>query len=99
MLGEALRLIRVFNDLKQNELASRLGASSSHISEIEKGMKNPSIDLLEKYSSEFGIPVSEIIFFSENVQSAKSGEGIRKNIASKVLSLLQLIEARSEEGR
>ena len=95
MLGEALRLIRVFNDLKQNELSKRLGVSTSHISEIEKGVKVPSLDLLQKYSSEFDIPVSEIMFFAENVEGAKSGEGIRKNIASKVLGLLNFIELRS----
>lgn len=95
MLGEALRLIRVFNDLKQNQLASRLGISTSHLSEIEKGIKTPSLDLLERYSVEFSIPVSEIIFFSENVEKARTGEGIRKNIASKVLDLLRFIELKS----
>ena len=95
MLGEALRLIRVFNDLKQNQLAKRLAISTSHLSEIENGIKTPSIDLLERYSSEFSIPISEILFFAENVEGARSGEGIRKNIASKVIDLLRFIEAKS----
>ena len=95
MLGEALRLIRMFHDLKQNQLADRLGISTSHLSEIEKGVKNPSLDLLEKYASEFSIPISEILFFSENIEGARSGEGIRKNIASKILSFLSFIESRS----
>ena len=37
MLSEALRLIRVFHDLKQTELADRLGVSKSYLSEIESG--------------------------------------------------------------
>lgn len=36
MLSEALRLIRVFHDMKQTELAQRLGISKSYLSEIEK---------------------------------------------------------------
>ncbi len=43
MLGEALRLIRVFHDLKQNELARQLGVSQSHLSDIERGEKTPSL--------------------------------------------------------
>jgi transcriptional regulator with XRE-family HTH domain len=95
MIGEALRLIRTFHDLKQNQLADQLGISTSHLSEIEKGVKKPSLDLLERYSKQFSMPLSEILFFAENVDGAKSGEGIRKNIASKVLAILSFIEARS----
>lgn len=93
MLGEALRLIRMFNDLKQNQLADRLGISTSHLSEIEKGLKKPSLDLLERYAIEFSMPLSEIMFFAENIDGARSGEGIRKNIASKVLNILSFIES------
>ena len=49
MINEALRLIRVFHDLKQFELAERLKVSKSHISEIESGTKAPSLELIEKY--------------------------------------------------
>ena len=42
MINEALRLIRVFHDLKQFELADRLKVSKSHISEIESGNWLPS---------------------------------------------------------
>ena len=37
MLSEALRLIRVFHDMKQTELADRLSISKSYLSEIEGG--------------------------------------------------------------
>ena len=46
MLSEALRLIRVFHDVKQNELAERFGVSKSYLSEIESGKKLPSIDFI-----------------------------------------------------
>ena len=35
MNGEVLRLLRVFNDIKANELAKQLGISKSYLSEIE----------------------------------------------------------------
>ena len=96
MLNEALRLIRVFHDLKQFELAERLKVSKSHISEIESGAKTPSLELIEKYSAEFRIPVSAIMFFAEELPSAKRGEKARTKIASKVLDLLGFIESKAD---
>ena len=94
MLAEALRLIRVFHDLKQNELADRLGMSASFVSEIEKGHKTPSIDIIEKYAKEFKIPASSILFFSEQLEKkGTSAENKMKSaIAGKVLNFLQLVE-------
>ncbi len=96
MIGEALRLIRVFHDLKQFEVAERLGVSRSHISQIEKGDKEPSLELIGKYSEEFGIAPSEILFFAEGVGSAGKGEVARKSIANKVLDMLRFVEMRTQ---
>jgi len=96
MISEALRLIRVFHDLKQFELAERLKVSKSHISEIENGNKTPSLDLVEKYSTEFKIPVSAIMFFAEELPNAKRGEKVRTKIASTVLDLLSFIEKKAD---
>lgn len=99
MLSEALRLIRVFHDVKQNELAARLGVSKSYLSEIESGKKTPPIDVIQKYADEFRVPVSSILFFSEQLGNPASKPPIpdraRAAIAGKVLNFLQLIEART----
>jgi len=98
MLNEALRLIRVFHDLKQVELAARLNVSKSFISEIEKGNRTPSLETIQKYSTEFKMPVSSIMFFAEELPHAKSGERIRTKIASAVLDLLKFIERKADGG-
>lgn len=99
MLPEALRLIRVFHDVKQNELANRLGISKSFLSEIESGKKIASVELIEKYSLEFQIPASSILFFSENLNSPDTVRGAAERtqgvIARKILNFLQLIEDRT----
>ncbi|MEG3171176.1 helix-turn-helix transcriptional regulator [Sphingomonas sp. ZB1N12] len=95
MINEALRLMRVFHDIKQFELAERLSVSKSHISEIESGNKTPSLDLIEKYSAEFKVPVSAIMFFAEQIPNAQRGEKARTKIASKVLDLLGFIERKA----
>lgn len=72
-IGEALRLIRVLNDLTQKQLADRLDISDSYVSEVERGNREPSLAIIKKYSDEFKLPVSSIIMFAESVAD-KDGE-------------------------
>lgn len=98
MINEALRLIRVYHDLKQVELAARLDVSKSYISEIENNNRTPSLETIQKYSNEFKIPVSAIMFFAEEIPAAKSGGKARTKIASTVLDLLKFIERKADAG-
>ncbi|MBC2772088.1 helix-turn-helix transcriptional regulator [Rhizobium sp. AQ_MP] len=98
MLNEALRLIRVFHDMKQNEAAEKLGISKSYLSEIEKGHKEPSLELLRKYEAAFDIPTSSIIFFSENLGKSPAREKARTFVASKIINMMKFIEERSERA-
>jgi transcriptional regulator with XRE-family HTH domain len=95
MLSEALRLIRVFHDLSQTELAERLKLSKSYVSEIESGRKTPTIDVIEKYASEFRIPTSSIFFFSEKISDDGRAERAQGAIAGKVLDFLRLVERKT----
>jgi transcriptional regulator with XRE-family HTH domain len=95
MLGEALRLIRVYHDLKQSEAAEKLGVSKSYLSEIEKGRKEPTLETIRKYESVFDIPMSSIMFFSENLGKNAPKERARTLVASKILKLMQFLEERS----
>ncbi|HEY1941230.1 MAG TPA: helix-turn-helix transcriptional regulator [Roseiarcus sp.] len=98
MLHEALRLIRVYHDMKQAELAAQLGISKSYMSEIEKGVKSPSVELINKYAEIFGIPASSILFFSENMDKPMAETTVRQArtfVATKIIKLLQFLEERS----
>lgn len=65
MICTVLRLLRIANDMSRNELSEKTGLSKSYISEIEHGSKKPSLETIEKYSSALDIPVSTIMFFTE----------------------------------
>lgn len=69
MLGRALKTIRESAGLSLSEASDLLSLSKSYISEIENEKKIPALDTLEKYSAAFEIPVSSLIFFSENYDS------------------------------
>ena len=94
MLGEALRLIRVFHDLKQVETAAKLGISKSYLSEIESGGKEPTLQLIARYAEVFGLPVSSILFFAESIDKASPRERARQMVAGKVLALLRFLDER-----
>lgn len=101
MIHDALRIIRVFHDLRQNELAAKLGIASSHLSEIEHGKKQPTLQLLEAYATEFNMPLSSILFFSEQMEAGPVARA-RASISRKALALLNFIAeraARSEQAQ
>ncbi len=91
MLGEALRLIRVFHDSKTGELAKALDISPSYISEIESGKKTPSLDTLKKYADYFDTTISAIMFFAEDLDKDKK-EPVKATARKKLIKFLQIIE-------
>jgi len=98
MLNEALRLIRAYHDISQTQLSSELGVSNSYLSEIESGKKSPSLDLLKKYSEYFDVPVSSLIFFSENLDNTKISDKLRVGTARKIVSILQWVEQKNRQS-
>ena len=97
MLNEALRLIRAYHDISQTHLCSQLGISNSYLSEIESGKKSPSLDLLKKYSEYFDVPVSSLIFFSENLDNTKITDKLRVGTARKIVAILQWVEQKNSQ--
>ena len=88
MIGEALRLIRVFNDEKLTELSKSLNVSAGYLSEIENMKKTPTIALIKKYSQHFKIRQSAIMFFMEELEKNKNKANLQKTL----IKFLQFVE-------
>jgi transcriptional regulator with XRE-family HTH domain len=100
MLNRALKLLRTYHQYTQVELAKRLGISNSYLSELEKGDKTPGLDLLERYSEVFKMPVSSILLFSESIgEDRKPGAKLRVAAADKILRLLEWLQERDAVER
>ena len=99
MISEALRLLRVYNNLTLASLAARLHVSKSHLSEIESGKKRASIDLLERYSIEMRVPLSALFFFAEELDPNKASDRARGKVAMTALHLLHTIAGPHDGGR
>jgi transcriptional regulator with XRE-family HTH domain len=95
MIHRALRLLRTYHNFKQKDLAARLDLSPSHLSEIEKGVKPVTYELLERYSAVFKIPVSSIALFAEATDRAPQRPAVRK-ISEKALRLLEWLDTITE---
>lgn len=88
MLGEALRLIRVYSDMSQKDMAHALDVSQSYLSEIEKGKKEASLSLVKRYSDHLKVPMSSLLFFSEQIEKDTRSERARIAVAQRVLRFL-----------
>ena len=93
MLAKALRLIRVFHDMKQMELAQKLHISKSYLSEIESGKKQPPLSLIDRYAKEFNVPCSSILFFAESLENPSKSA---TTIAPKIVQFLRIVESINE---
>ena len=84
-LGNVLKLLRIAREMSTKELAKKMNVSSTYISEIESNNKNPSLEMLTKYSEALDVKKSTILYFDE--AGAKSGY----NYQELLLEILQKI--------
>jgi len=91
MTSKALKLIRQYHRLSQTDLSAKLSISTSYLSELESGKKEPSLDVLQKYADYFKVPLSSLLVFSETLDGAHSISKARSFISKKMLKILEWI--------
>ena len=60
-IGSKIRAAREVAELRQDDLASRVGTSQSHISQIEAGIKYPSVPLLRAIAQELSLDLNDAL--------------------------------------
>lgn len=91
MMSEALRLLRLYAGLTQSEMAERLDVSQSLVSDVERGTKAATLNLLERYADAFDIRLSKLLFFAEEIEGEPPATRGRLLIAGKALKLLEAL--------
>ncbi len=66
-LGKRIRALRRLKRVTQQQLAQRINLSASQLSNIERGIKNPKPELLEKMAAALNIPREELFGVSGNM--------------------------------
>lgn len=93
MIGEALRLLRIFNGYKSAELADKLEISQSYVSEIENNKKQPTMDILDKYAIVFDMKKSTLLLFAESLEEDHQMKKDKKQrVAWAGVKLLKILE-------
>ena len=59
-IGERIRSIRKIRGLSQEELAFRANINPAHLGQIERALKSPTLETLEKISNALEISISEL---------------------------------------
>lgn len=91
-MGEALRLLRIFNGYKSAELAKKLELSQSYVSELENGKKQPTMEVLDKYAKVFEMKKSTLMLFAESLESEEIKNDKKQRIARAGMKLLKILE-------
>lgn len=92
MINEALRLIRLYWGYSQIDMSKELNLSQSMISEIERGTKSVSMEVLERYSTKLDIRMSQLLFFAEEIEGEPPLTRGKLIVANKVLQLLDALK-------
>lgn len=79
-LGARLRKLRRAANLSLNELANKAGVSVGMISQIERGLSNPSVRTLERLRQALGVPLTTLLEGDEGYEdsSAVQPEFVRR---------------------
>lgn len=59
-LGMRIRYLRKKRGLSQEDLALDSGVNKNYLSDLERGSRNPTINIIEKIASSLGVSLSEL---------------------------------------
>lgn len=89
-IADNIRLLREEKQLMQKEVYNEIGLKPAHYNKLERGLVEPSLDILEKLSAFYGITIDEIVHYSKAKPKAVTIED--KTAAEQVRLLSQLNE-------
>ena len=61
LVARNLRRLRVGRGLSQENLAADAGIDRTYVSRLERGLKNPTIAILEQLADALGAPIVELL--------------------------------------
>lgn len=76
--GARLKKLRQEKKLSQEELAFQCNMQASHIGQLERGQKNPTLDTLIKIANGFEITLPELLDFDEKPQNKNQNPTVNK---------------------
>jgi len=90
-VGKRIKIVRQRSGLTQDQLAEQVGLSPKYISGIERGVENPTMDILIRLAKMLGVEPYDLFLFGESEESEKAlRKGIEKMVREADQEKLQL---------
>lgn len=89
-LGKRLKMIRVASGMKQKSLSNALNIPASLLSMYENGKRKLPLNFLEKFSTFFHIPISQLFIMMEDEPSETRNDeatSLLNDMKSRIFSL------------
>ena len=80
-LGARLRKFRTSLNITQGDLARNCGLHKSSVSEMERGIKSPTISTLQRVCDGMGVTVAELFLFDSGEVALESDEAAKRAAA------------------
>lgn len=100
-IGEVVRTLRVAAGLKQTDLAERAGVSTSSISLVEAGRREPTIKWLRSIAPALGVSAAVLFAAALALDEGERGDAEARAVAEQLVRVARatLIEQRFHTGR
>jgi transcriptional regulator with XRE-family HTH domain len=89
-VSENIKKIREDKGLMQKEVYNEIGLKPAHYNKLEKALVEPSLEILEKLASYYGVTIDEIVYYSNATPKAITVED--KTASEQVRLIAQLNE-------
>jgi len=89
-VAENIKKLREDKGIMQKEVYNDIGLKPAHYNKLEKGLVEPSLDILDRLASFYGVTIDEIVHYSNATPRAVSVED--KTAAEQLRLMSQLNE-------
>ncbi|MCR5145906.1 MAG: helix-turn-helix domain-containing protein [Clostridia bacterium] len=70
-----LKELRLKNRLTQKQVADKVGVTTEYISQLERGIKNPSDNIKKQFVNLYNVDINQIFLAINQTQSFKAERG------------------------
>lgn len=85
-IGETISKVRREKDIKQKDLAASCKISQTYLSQIEKGAKTPTLEILERISEGLSMPYPVLSFLSLDENSIAEDKKVAYNSMKPIIN-------------
>ncbi|WP_424768066.1 helix-turn-helix domain-containing protein [Paenibacillus sp. sgz302251] len=96
LIGENIRSLRKKRGLSQEQLALRADINASYMGQVERGEKNPTIDVLSKIAFALQIPIEQLVNVISDPEV--SDDNVADAYAHKIAHQLNGLSLREQEA-